>query len=164
MPDDAIAAAHQRAVEQTMSDERLLGVLPDDLSRVMLDWVIAQLNQSAADAAGVDDFERTADRIRQQARTVADASADAGDDAAALSARLESLAHHREARPEKREEAAVPSNQNGERPDSEQQAVPSQPTRSGMAQAPPPIGTSLRVSLQRAYDRFRAFLRTGGVR
>jgi hypothetical protein len=90
MPDEAIAAAHERAVEQVMSDERLLGVLPDDLSRRLLDWVRAQIGQAAERAPNVEAFRNEVDAIRHRARTLADASADAGDDAVAFIDRLQS--------------------------------------------------------------------------
>jgi hypothetical protein len=92
MPNDEIATTHQRLVEQVMSDERLLGLLPDDLSGVLLDWTIAHLDAAAATTTSTTDLQAQADLIRTQARRIATAAADAGDDRAALAARLNQAA------------------------------------------------------------------------
>lgn len=92
MPNDEIAAAHRRLVEQVMSDERLLGLLPDNLSTILLNRTIARLDAAAVTATSAAELEAKADTIRSQARRVAAAAADAGDDESALTARLDELA------------------------------------------------------------------------
>ena len=88
MKDNAIDAAHERMAEQLMSDERIVGVLPEDAAGVLLDWALARLDTAAAAAVDVNAFAAAADAIRQEMRVQADAAADRGDDAAALAAQL----------------------------------------------------------------------------
>jgi hypothetical protein len=88
MSDAAVAAAHERMAEQLMSDERILGALPEDSAGVLLDWALARLDDAADTADSVDAFAAAADAIRREARTEADAAADRGDDAAALTTYL----------------------------------------------------------------------------
>jgi hypothetical protein len=88
MSDDTIDAAHVRMAEQLMSDERVLGTLPEDAAGVLLDWALARLDAAAAAAADVNAFAAAADAIRRDMRAQADAAADRGDDAAALAAHL----------------------------------------------------------------------------
>jgi hypothetical protein len=128
MPDEAIAAAHEQAVEQVMSDERLLGVLPDDLSKTLLDWVTTRIGQAAEHAPNVDAFWNEADAIRHRARTLADDSADAGDDATALMARLRSAEVVAGDEPSKPMEA--------ERPTQTWEAGPAQVVQQAPASAP----------------------------
>ncbi|MGD9894746.1 MAG: hypothetical protein AB7R89_22085 [Dehalococcoidia bacterium] len=193
MPDEAIAAAHERAVEQVMSDEHLLGTLPDDLSQALLDWVIARYDQAAADAPGVDTFKSRADAIRHQARTIADASAEAGDDRAALLARLRAAdAVADEARPQPAGDGQPPPTEAAPAPLIESEtsgpapALPAPPPphaanddavvhgtpvarpRDSVAMPKqrrrPSIAIAVRTSLKHAYDRFRALMRPGGAR
>ena len=185
MPDEAIAAAHEQAVEQVMSDERLLGVLPDDLSQTLLDWVNAQIGRAAERAPNVDAFWSAVDAIRLQARTLADASADAGDDTTALLNRLRSAEAVAGEAPPKPAGAVQPSTPAAVRASTVQleapaqtvpqaagmnTAVPREPTSlpRGPVETPkrrrPPITTSIRSSFRRSYRRLRALFWTGGSR
>jgi hypothetical protein len=89
MNGDTVADRHRRMAEQISSDERILGVLPEDAASVLLDWSLARLGDAAA-AAGDDAawFEQEAEAIREQTRAEADAAAERGDDGAALAAYL----------------------------------------------------------------------------
>jgi hypothetical protein len=190
MPDEAVAAAHEQAVEQVMSDERLLGVLPDDLSQTLLDWVNAQVGQAAERSPNVYAFWSAVDAIRMQARTLADASADAGDDMAALLTRLrsaEAVADETSPRSTGIVQPTTPATVRA--PTTVEQVAPaaapaqSVPSAAGINPAPPrkptsqprgpvetpkrtrpPITTSLRSSFRRTYRRFRSLFRTGGSR
>lgn len=189
MPDEAIAAAHEQAVEQVMSDERLLGVLPDDLSQTLLDWVIAQFGRAAERAPNVEAFWNEADAIRFQARTLADASADAGDNAAALLARLRSAESSIDEALPTPDAVILPSGSVPTPSPTVQQEVsapvpvPTTPPAAGSSSAPPsepigrphgsgampsqkrpPITRSLRLSWRRTYRRFRGLFGTGGSR
>lgn len=82
------ASAYEHAAEQAMSDEHVVGALPDDASHTLLDWQLARLREAASESSTEEEFEEWAQAIRVEARSVADAAAEAGDDSAALSARL----------------------------------------------------------------------------
>ena len=71
-----------------MSDERVLGVLPDDTAPVLLDWALARLDDLAAHAPDIASFDASAEALRQEMRVAADAAAARGDDAATLAANL----------------------------------------------------------------------------
>jgi hypothetical protein len=189
MPDEAIAAAHEQAVEQVMSDERLLGVLPGDLSQTLLDWVIAQIGRAAERARNVDAFWSNVNAIRLQARTLADASADAGDDTTALLTRLHSGEAPIDgasplpaavAQPSTPALIETPTIEGGASasalaskappmagidaaPSREQSSHPGGPGATPK-QTRPPNRTSLLSSFQRTYRRFRALFWTGGSR
>jgi hypothetical protein len=94
MNDVTIASAHKQLAEQLMSDERLLGALPEDAAGVLLDWALARLDAASAAADDVNAFTAAAAAIRRQARAEADAAADRGDDAAALAERLRPMPAH----------------------------------------------------------------------
>ena len=85
---DAIASAHRRMVEQVTSDERLLGLLPDDLSGPLVTWLEARLDDAARRAASADAYLTAADHIRIEARHVAEAAERQGDDSDAFLGRL----------------------------------------------------------------------------
>ena len=88
MNDDAIAAAHERSAEQLMSDERLLGVLPEDATDLLLRWALDRLDAAAVEAPDPEAFAARADAIHREARAVADDAAATGGDAATLAERL----------------------------------------------------------------------------
>ena len=85
---EEIEATHRRAVEQLLSDERILGAVPEDLADVLVRWGIAQLQTAAREAATVKAFVDDAELIRQQARRLADEAAASGGDADTLAKRL----------------------------------------------------------------------------
>ena len=72
---DEIAAAHRRTVERVMSDESLLGALPEEDAQRLLDWTVRRL-RVARDAAGrVSEYETAADAVIQEARRHAEEAA-----------------------------------------------------------------------------------------
>jgi hypothetical protein len=79
MPDDAIEDMHQRLAEQIMSDERLLGVLPEEATRRVLDHALARLDAAAARAVSVEALEATAAAIRTAAWHIVEQAAAAPD-------------------------------------------------------------------------------------
>jgi hypothetical protein len=78
--DAEVAAAHERMVEQLMSDERLLGALPEEAAGRLLDWAVGRLTAAAETAGSAAAYEAMADTIRQEARRTADGVADEGGD------------------------------------------------------------------------------------
>ena len=85
---DAIAGAHRRTVEQVTSDERLLGLLPEELAGPLVRWIEARLDAAASAAASVDAYLSRADEIRAEARRIADAADHQSDDVSAFLERL----------------------------------------------------------------------------
>jgi phosphatidylserine/phosphatidylglycerophosphate/cardiolipin synthase-like enzyme len=83
-----VSAAYRRAVEQVSSDERLLGVLPDELSQTVLDWTVDKLKGARDSTQDATTFNLAADDIRLRARRIAGEAAAAGDDKQSLVARL----------------------------------------------------------------------------
>ena len=90
--DAEVAAAHERMVEQTMSDERLLGALPEDAAGRLLDWAVQRLTTAAETAHDLSSYEAAADAVRQEARQIADGVAEEGGDLEALERRLSPVA------------------------------------------------------------------------
>lgn len=88
MSDDTIASAHRRLAEQLMSDERVLGALPEEAANVLLTWALARLDAAAEEATDAAAFLAAAESIRQQVRATADEASARDDAAAALSERL----------------------------------------------------------------------------
>lgn len=86
--DNELAEAHRRIVEEAISDERVLGALPEDASRTLLDWEISRLDAAASASADAVSFLEQADAIRTAARAIASAAAADGDDGVALAQRL----------------------------------------------------------------------------
>jgi hypothetical protein len=86
-----IAEARERWAEQFMSDEHVLGLLPEEAARLLLDAAIARLDAAAVDARAVETLNAAANAIRRQARALAEAAAGADDPAAYLHAHLAAL-------------------------------------------------------------------------
>ena len=86
--DVEVASAHERMVEQVMSDERLLGALPEDAAGRLLDWAVQRLTAAAEAADSLAAYEVMADAIRGEARQTADAVADQGGDLETLERQL----------------------------------------------------------------------------
>lgn len=86
---DSIELARKLAAETIASDERLLGLLPDDLSEQLLRWALERFWARTSDATSMEEVEQAAGEVRSAARTLGEAAADAGDDADALRARLD---------------------------------------------------------------------------
>jgi hypothetical protein len=147
MTRDEIAAAHQRMVEQVSSDERLLGLLPEDLSRMLLDWAVRRLDGAKERAASVDDYYAEADAIRAEAMRIASAGAKEADDATALVARLS-----------RAEAPAVPRTGAGD-----EGTMAAAPTAAGLVKSEtrPPVDASLTAALRRTLARLGAMFRGG---
>jgi hypothetical protein len=79
MPDNAIESMRERLAEQIMSDERLLGTLPENATQLVLDHALARLDGAAARAASVEELEAEATAIRADAWSVTE-QASASDD------------------------------------------------------------------------------------
>jgi hypothetical protein len=78
MSHDAIADARDRWAEQFMSDERLLGAVPEEAARLLLDVGLCRLDAAAARAADVAELDAAAGAIlRDLRRLVASAEATA---------------------------------------------------------------------------------------
>jgi hypothetical protein len=75
----SIEDARERLVEQLMSDERLLGALPEDAARILLDRAIARLDDAAARAGDAAEFASAAEAIRAEARALAGRAAESPD-------------------------------------------------------------------------------------
>lgn len=76
---DDRADARERWAEQLMSDERLLGVLPEDAARLVLDHALARLDHAAERAASAADVTAAAEAIRTQARALVEQAAATDD-------------------------------------------------------------------------------------
>ncbi len=81
-----VEVARGRLAEQLMSDERILGAVPEDAARLLLDRALAALDATANAAADEAAFAQTGEAIRQAARAIADAAAEAEDPAAVIAA------------------------------------------------------------------------------
>lgn len=88
MPDNSIESARERLAEQIMSDERLLGALPETATQLVLDYALARLDAAATRAASVDELETEATAIRSEASAVVEQAASADDAEAAVRALL----------------------------------------------------------------------------
>ena len=88
MASDAIAGVRERWAEQIMSDEHLLGMLPEDAARLLLDHALHHLDEAATQAGSVEALDEAAASIRSEARELAERVAAADDPAAALRAEL----------------------------------------------------------------------------
>ncbi len=84
--DDAIQAARGRLAEQLLSDERILGAVPEDAARLLLDRALAALDAAVTAAPDTGTFTQTAEAIRRHARDLADTAAAADDPAVAIAA------------------------------------------------------------------------------
>jgi hypothetical protein len=83
MPHDAIADARERWAEQFMSDERLLGAVPEEAARLLLDAGLCRLDAAARRAASVADLDAAAGAILRALRRLA-AHAEATNDPVAF--------------------------------------------------------------------------------
>jgi hypothetical protein len=90
--DAAIAAAHRRVVEQLMSDEHVLGALPEDAAGRLLDWAVQRVDAAASIAPNLDAFYVASDAVLAEARATVDAVAAEGGDGASVDRRLAALA------------------------------------------------------------------------
>jgi hypothetical protein len=88
MPDDSLEPVRERLAEQIMSDERLLGVLPENAARLVLDHALARLDDAAARAASVEELEAEAAAIRADAWSVTEQASAAEDPERAVRALL----------------------------------------------------------------------------
>jgi hypothetical protein len=86
--DEPIREARERMAEQLQSDERLLGVLPEAATELVLDHALARLDAAAAHAPDVDGLSAAFDEIRGDARALVDEAAAAADPVAAVQARI----------------------------------------------------------------------------
>jgi hypothetical protein len=102
---DEIADLRDRLVEQLSSDERLLGTLPEEASRLVLNDAISRLDAAAAGAASSEALSARADVIRSEARALVDRAAGAADPEAFVRGAL----HRDEAAPAGATPAAVPA-------------------------------------------------------
>ena len=89
---DEIAAARARWTEQFMSDEQLLGDLPDDAARLLLDHTLARLDAAASQAAAVAALDMAAESLRTDALALAEQASATGDPEAFLRAAVEGVA------------------------------------------------------------------------
>ena len=113
---DAIEQARARASEGIASDERLIGLLPDDLSEQLLRWTLERFQAHASGATSVEEIERAMGEARSAARTLGEAAADAGDDANALRARLDAASADTVAVAPQTPEAVTPEGVSGDAP------------------------------------------------
>jgi hypothetical protein len=79
MPDNAIESARERLAEQIMSDERLLGTLPEAATELVLDHALARLDDAAARAVSVEALEAEAEAIRADAWSVTERASTSAD-------------------------------------------------------------------------------------
>ncbi len=80
------AGARERWAEQIMSDERLLGALPEDAAGILLDRTLDRLDQAANGATTGQALDVAAETIRAEARALADQAAAVDDPVAYLRA------------------------------------------------------------------------------
>ena len=59
-----------------MSDETLLGALPEEDAQRLLDWTLGRLEEAARKASDLDGFLVAADAIRAEARRIGAGAAD----------------------------------------------------------------------------------------
>lgn len=71
MSHDAIADARERWAEQFMSDERLLGAVPEEAARLLLDAGLRRLDAAARCAANVAELDAAAGTILRDLRRLA---------------------------------------------------------------------------------------------
>lgn len=71
-----VQAALERAVEQLLSDETVLGALPEDQIQPLLDGAIARLERAAAAAESSEAFAAAFDEVRGKLRAEVMAAAD----------------------------------------------------------------------------------------
>ena len=62
-----------------MSDEHILGALPEDAAQALLDRALGRLDAAAAEATDLESFAAAAESIRQEARAAADEAAAGGE-------------------------------------------------------------------------------------
>lgn len=83
MSHDAIADARERWAEQFMSDERLLGAVPEEAARLLLDAGLCRLDAAARRSASVAELDAAAGAILRDLRRLA-ARAEAAHDPVAV--------------------------------------------------------------------------------
>lgn len=85
---DDMAAARERLAEQLMSDERVLGALPEDLTRLVLDHALKRLDAAAASARSESEFAAAGEAIRLETRALVDRAAESDKPEAVVRAAL----------------------------------------------------------------------------
>jgi hypothetical protein len=85
---DDIAAARERLAEQFGSDERLLGALPEELTRLVLDDAQRRLDAAAASARTAAEFAAAGEAIRVATRALVDRAAESDDPSAVVRSAL----------------------------------------------------------------------------
>lgn len=85
---DAIADARERWAEQFMSDERLLGAVPEEAARLLLDVGLCRLDAAAARAANVAELDAAASAILRDLHHLATRAEAAADPVAFVRAAL----------------------------------------------------------------------------
>lgn len=88
MSHDAIADARERWAEQFMSDERLLGAVPEEAARLLLDAGLCRLDAAAARAASVAELDGVASTILRDLRRLATRAETSADPVAFVRAAL----------------------------------------------------------------------------
>ncbi len=88
MPHDAIADARERWAEQLMSDERLLGAVPEEAARLLLDIGLCRLDAAAARATSVAELDAAAGAILRDLRRLAARAEAAADPVGCVRAAL----------------------------------------------------------------------------
>lgn len=86
--DERIADTRDRLAEQLMSDERLLGVLPEEATRLALDHALAQLTAAAALSADPEALRAAFETIRADIRALVDQAASVADPTAFIRAQI----------------------------------------------------------------------------
>ena len=79
MASDRVADARERWAEQLMSDEHVLGAVPEQAARLLLDHTLARLDDAAANSATTEALDAEAEAIRAQSRALAEQAAGAED-------------------------------------------------------------------------------------
>ena len=79
MASDSVADARERWAEQLMSDEHVLGAVPEEAARLLLDYALARLDDAAARATTTDSLDTETEAIQAQARALAEQAAGAED-------------------------------------------------------------------------------------
>lgn len=88
MSHDAVADARERWAEQLMSDERLLGAVPEEAARLLLDAGLCRLDAAARRVASVAALDAAAAAILRDLRRLAARAAAAPDPVAFVRAAL----------------------------------------------------------------------------
>jgi hypothetical protein len=89
---DDIATARERWAEQFMSDERLLGDLPDEAARLLLDHILTRLDAAASQSTSVEMLDTAAESLRAEALALAEQASAADDPEAFVRATVETAA------------------------------------------------------------------------